>query len=336
MAAGKLIINGIPFDCWESFTVSATMSQLGNTWNFSGAVPAEFGINPGDRATVKIEDKTVVNGLVMTVEKTASGNGTLAVEISGTDWAGLLNRCMISRHHTLTNKKIIDTVKELTRGLSFAGEIVPSYLPACDAIKDTLREFLVEPGQVIATAIYGAALRRGLRIWSDDEGAIKIGAVNSTQGAAFSLVADVGYEGTVLESRLSRSIDNGYSSVEIIHQLESDGDGDTPPENIRITKKVKGFPKDLTIPFVGTMDEKGETTEHFAIEHAAEISRSLSKYSCSVVGHGQQGTLWEIGKVCSVSDAFCNVTGLFLITGRTFKFSLIDGSTTDLEMEEIV
>ena len=176
-------------------------------------------------------------------------------------------------------------------------------------------------------------LRRfGLWLWATADGSIVVGGPNYEQAASYIvrrrrgdpypyvLRASWRFDRTDVPSSI---IVRGVTTVAEKDKKQISGSAHTP-------KPIMFCPKYLK-------NDHGSTPEfcrNFALQELSKARQNEEVYSCTVVGHRNpvSGAVYAVDTVCRVEDEFLGISDDYYVKRRTFKKSVMAGTTTDLEL----
>lgn len=176
-------------------------------------------------------------------------------------------------------------------------------------------------------------LRRfGLWMWATADGSIVVGGPNYEQSASYLvrrrrgdpypyvLHASWKFDRTEVPSSIYV---RGVTTVTEKTKKQVTGSAHTP-------KPIMFCPKYLK-------HDHGSTPEfcrNFALQELAKARQHEEVYSCTVVGHSNpvSGAVYAVDTVCRVEDEFLGISDDYYVKRRTFRKSLTEGTTTELEL----
>ncbi len=203
-----------------------------------------------------------------------------------------------------------------------------------DSYGDEIEQAQAQPRQPIFDVLKDYALGRGLLFYCRPDGTLVFGRPVNSGKALFNIVRRRDGKGNnVISSTRSRDISARYSKVTLIGQRQ--GGEEREPEDISQTGSAIDpdfpFPK----PFV---QEAGSDVS--ALDKQAKLLMDKQKteserLSCTVPGHSQNGSNWQVNARAHVLDEKRDIDEDMTITGRVFKRSKNEGTTTEIRVSRI-
>lgn len=319
----KLQVAGREIREFISFRADSDLFQAADAFEASfsdavtGAAPA-----PGQPVKLYVDNRLEFTGVLDAVDKNLDKSG-VTVSVRGRDLMGILvDSCV----ETFTDVSAAESLTALARRLLAKAPFINRKDVTLSGKPQAASAIRVEPGQTIFDVLKSAAHARGLLFYSMPNGTFVFGKPKTTGTADFSISVSKARGSNILSGSVSDDISGRHSKVVVMgsenqkHIAATVSDSETP------------FYKPLVTQSSG--DESAVSAAKYAQTMIDEARYSGFSLRYTVPGFGQNGKNYTPNSLCRVSDDALNVSGVFLVFGRTFSLDRDQGATTELRLSK--
>lgn len=333
----KIRLNGLDYGNFIAGQVVSSLETVGSSFNFTSSAGADnlFPIKKGDAAQILADEQVVLTGFIEAVTVSYDA-GSHRIEVKGRNkLADLID-------------STVGNIKEFTGPVSLES-IIRSVLDSIGLTNikivneaGTIKNFeesdvtSAETGQKAFDFIELYARKRQVLLTTNGNSDLVI-ARASTIVASNALKMTVGNQpdNNVLSAALTNDETKLYNRYLGQSQLNPIGlDSDTTP--IQISDQGAQFIDDLIRTTRRLEFNAEESSDSFTMEDRvkweANIRRARSIiYSATVQGHTANGEAWIPNRLHRIDDDFCDVHALLLSKQVVYKYSIDEGSLTNIE-----
>lgn len=338
-----LLINGKKIDRFISYSVDSDIFTADDAFSVELASP-EIEINPPMECSLYVNDRLELSGLIEKVEETGDKNGP-KIKATGRDLMGLIIDSYCEEFGSFKDKnlkalatRLLSRIPLIQRDDVVYQENIVGKLKGkssqCGLFDIVSKDLHIEPGKTIFEVLGEYAKSRGLIFYALPERKFVFGKPREVGEAKFRIInRNDGNGNNALAWSRMRDFSKRYSKVTIISQKQGQDDILNPADiNIEATKTDPDVPAWYYKPFV-QVDEYGGYQPAVQARLALEKMRHDGfRLQYTVVGHSQQNKNWTVNELCSVRDDRLGLDDVYLIYGRTFEMSKVNGTTTTLRL----
>lgn len=340
----SLRIAGRSVTRFESYRVSADIFTAADAFSLELSDP-EVRVTPGAICELYVNGTPELVGVVDKIGKSYSKSG-VRLNLEGRDLMGVLVDSCCEKFITVQNIKLSALAKTLLsnipapyrpRGIIYQKDLT-SRIKGRKSKNDN--PFILDsdqkigritPGMTVFEVLSNAARSRGLLFWANADGTMEFGRPKVGGEAMFSLSCLKTGEGNIImQGDLSRNIALHYSKVTVITQ--SQGFDSLGSSSVNVKKSLTDPLYPFYKPLVRTMSDDSVSPALYARLLMEKMRNDGFRLEYQVPGHTLNGRNWKINELCRVNDEVLEVSGAYLIYGRTFERSKTGGTTTRLQL----
>jgi prophage tail gpP-like protein len=330
----ELRINGKSIQDFVSYSIDSDLTQSACAFSLDLSNP-DLTVFVGSQCEIYINGILELIGIIDSVE-TSIDKQSSSLNVSGRDLMCLLvDSCAeVSNSGPLEAASVVTAAKQLTAKLPFINRKKIILQEGCFGTPIGIMQ--IEPGAKIFDILQRYASMRALIFYSLPDGTMVFGKPRTRPKADEPKMAIIhrlnGIGNNAKSCKKKEDIANSYSHVFVISQSSGGTGGSFDASDISATRANPDFPKNFYKPLVVTQNGDLESPASLAKLLVERMRKESLSLEYTVDGHSQNSANWRINQFCSIIDEKQNIKGDFLLYGRTFTKSKMEGTQTILRL----
>lgn len=328
----SIVIGGREIDAFTEYRISSDLFEAADAWSVD-LVDAGLVVERGARVSVRINNRTELNGIVDRIERSYDKSGRRLV-LQGRDLMGLLVDSYCTDFPDLQGITLTDLAARLIRGIPFisgvrifVGQGNKDRAVLLTEIEEEYKYVQIKPGQTIFEVLKSQALSRGMLFFAMPDGSIVFGEPATGGKAEFQFRNALdGRENNIVRASLIDDISRRYKTIHITGQEQGADDIPAGGQNLSGAAIDPSFPFEK--PYVAAIDlDSSDPAKYARIIMDGQIFDGFS-LELTVKGHSQNGKVYQVNTICHVYDEALRINEDLLCYARTFVKSKSGAHTT--------
>lgn len=339
-----LLVDGKKIDRFTGYQIDADLYAAADAFTLELARP-EVRIRAGMECQLYVNDALELTGIIDKPEPEYDKSGR-RLTVTGRDLMGWLVDASAEEFITLRNYTLKDLAERLLQKapkeffrlstVTYAENVVGRLKSrsAKVGIFDTTTPLSqIEPGMSVFDVLSEYGKSKGILFYAMPDGTFVFGKPKESGAPAFTLINRLDGRGNnVISGKLTQDVSKRYSRVTVVGQKQGQDVFAASEVNIEATKDDPDFP--FYKPVVLKDEYGGERPELQARLALEKMRHDGFRLNYTVAGHSQGNKNWTINELVQVKDEDPDfeLSGSYLLTGRTFELSKDKGAITRLRL----